>query len=90
VDAAAVVEPRPTSWEVQLTLSGEALRAFSSAAVACFDRTPACPSGQLANVIDGLVVSTSEVLQREYQTANIVVSADFTEAQARDLASRFD
>lgn len=78
----------PTAWGVALTVSADALRVFNAAAAECFQQTLDCPSGQVAIVIDGVVMSAPTIQQSEFEADAFQVSGDFTEAEARDLASR--
>lgn len=78
----------PRAWVVALTLSSDGLREFNAAAGECFLQGLDCPSGQVAIVIDGEVVSAPTIQQSEFEADAFQVSGDFTEAEARDLASR--
>jgi preprotein translocase subunit SecD len=76
-------------WSIALTLSSDALRVFNGSAAHCFNRALDCPSGQIAIVIDGVVVSSPEIQQPGFEADQFQISGDYTEAEARDLASRF-
>jgi hypothetical protein len=77
-----------TVWSVALTLSPEGLGAFNAAARQCFQRALDCPSGQIAIVIDGAVVSAPVIQQPGFEADQFQISGDFTEAEARALAAR--
>lgn len=79
----------PGSWSVALTLSAEALDAFNASASECFERTSDCPSGQVAILLDGSVMTAPTIQQPRYEADQFQIAVHFTEAQARDLAARF-
>ncbi|MEY3456315.1 MAG: putative protein-export rane protein SecD [Actinomycetota bacterium] len=52
----------------------------------CFNREPSCPTGQIAIVLDGKVISAPVVQEAVFTGGNVQITGDFTEAEARDLA----
>jgi hypothetical protein len=79
-----------TEWSVALTLSADAVRVFNALAAQCFNRALDCPLGQIAVVIDGAVVSAPTIQQPAFEADQFQISGGFTEAEARELAGRFD
>lgn len=90
ISASAASQPAQTAWTVALTLSADALRTFNDGAAQCFQRATGCPSGQMAIVIDGVVLSAPVLQAPRFEGNAFQVSGDFTEAEARNLASRFE
>ena len=52
----------------------------------CFNRDPSCPTGQIAIVLDGKVISAPVVQEAVFTGGNVQITGNFTEAEARDLA----
>lgn len=52
----------------------------------CFNREPSCPTGQIAIVLDGKVISAPVVQEAVFTGGNVQITGNFTEAEARDLA----
>ena len=52
----------------------------------CFNRRPTCPTGQLAIVLDGRVVSAPNINAESFQADAISISGSFDEGEAKDLA----
>ncbi|MGH9085041.1 MAG: protein translocase subunit SecD [Acidimicrobiales bacterium] len=74
-------------WGVRLEIKGgESIDAFNGIAAECFNRGQACPSGQLAIVLDSRVVSAPTIQQPSFQRDEIQISGSFTEGEAKDLA----
>jgi hypothetical protein len=64
---------------------------FNSAAAHCFAKDEVCPTGQLAIVVDGLVISAPAIQQSAFQADQIqITGTPFTEAQAAALAAGID
>lgn len=87
--AAAEISPYE-QWVVSLVLrpGADGIDAFNALAAECFQRTAACPTGQLAIVVDGQVLNAPSIQAEVFERDQIQISASFTEAQARDLADR--
>lgn len=73
-------------WLVALTLREDGIVAFNEQASECFERSAVCPTGQLAIVLDSEVRSAPTVQQGSFERDGIVISGEFTEAEAKDLA----
>lgn len=74
-------------WSVALEIrGGDGIAAFNTMASECFSRQPTCPSGQLAIVLDSVVVSAPTIQQASFERDQIQISGSFTESEAKDLA----
>jgi len=84
-DAAAQINNG--SWVVAVGLrsgaSGEAK--WNALAAQCFQKAASCPTGQIAIVLDGVVIS-APVVQTANFSGSVQISGDFKEAEAKDLA----
>lgn len=76
------------SWVVIVSLQSgaEGTDKWNALAAQCFDRTANCPSGQLAIVLDGLVISAPAVQERQFTGGSVQITGDFKEKEAKDLA----
>ncbi|MEQ1787632.1 MAG: hypothetical protein ABL966_11305 [Acidimicrobiales bacterium] len=74
-------------WSVALELTPDGIDAFNELAASCFDSSATCPTGQLAIVVDGIVVSAPSIQQPSFERDQIQISGSFTEADATQLAS---
>ncbi len=54
-------------------------------AAQCFQKAATCPTGQIAIVLDGVVIS-APVVQTANFSGSVQISGDFKEAEAKDLA----
>lgn len=75
-------------WEVPLVMrSGEqGIDRFNSAAAQCNPPSQVCPTGQLAIVLDSVVQSAPTIQAPAFARDQIVISGDFSEDEAKDLA----
>ena len=75
-------------WVVIANLRGGAAGEdqWNSIAAQCYSGTEACPTRQLAIVLDGEVISAPVVEQPSFAGGNVQISGDFSESEARDLA----
>ncbi len=84
-DAAAQINTG--SWVVAVGLrsgsNGEAK--WNALAAQCFQKAATCPTGQIAIVLDGVVIS-APVVQTANFSGSVQISGDFKEAEAKDLA----
>lgn len=76
-------------WVVNPTFKGgsEGIGQFNTIAAQCYADASTCPSGQLAIVLDGRVVSAPSINQATFQADQIEISGSFTERSAKDLAT---
>ena len=88
VESARAVADHPGPWMVALELrEGDAgLDPFNALAAACFARAPECPTGQLAVVFDGAVVSAPTINAPSFEENGVSIVGDFTEKDAEELA----
>ena len=74
-------------WSVALEIKGgDGIGKFNAMASECFSRQATCPSGQLAIVLDSVVVSAPTIQQASFQRDQIQISGSFSETEAKDLA----
>ena len=59
--------------------------AWNALANECFTKSQSCPTGQIAIVLDGEVIS-APVVQTNNFSGNVQITGDFSEREARDLA----
>lgn len=94
-DLADIVEPGAQQqiidgeWSVFVGLSPEGSAAFNEFAAECFSSTEACPTGQLAIVLNGEVVSAPTVQEPSFGE-ELTIAGQFTEAEAREFAQILD
>ena len=85
-DAAA--EINNGTWSVVVGLldgaAGEDI--WNALSTRCFNKDATCPTGQIAIVLDGEVISAPVVQQAIFTGGTVQISGSFTEAEARDLA----
>ena len=84
-DAAAQINSG--SWVVAVGLRGGATGEdkWNALAAQCFQKAATCPTGQIAIVLDGVVIS-APVVQTANFSGSVQISGDFNEAEAKDLA----
>lgn len=78
-------------WFVALTFKDgdENVGAWRRAAVACVSKDPnVCPTGQLAAVLDGVVISAPTVEDTFASTNEAIISGRFSQQDAQDLAQK--
>ena len=73
-------------WTVELEMTGDGIDSFNELAGRCFALDPSCPTKQVAIELDGVVQSAPEIQAGSYKADEIVISGDFSEREARDLA----
>ncbi len=84
-DAAA--EINNGTWSVVGLLDGAAGEdIWNALSTRCFNKDATCPTGQIAIVLDGEVISAPVVQQAIFTGGTVQISGSFTEAEARDLA----
>lgn len=84
----ATAEVNNGNWVVNVGLqdgpSGADL--WNALTTRCFNRDAVCPTGQIAIVLDGLVISAPVVQEAIFSGGSVQISGDFSQAEARDLA----
>ena len=84
-DAAAEISNGGWVVTVGLNDGSEGEGKWNALANECFTKSQTCPTGQLAIVLDGEVVS-APVVQTNNFSGSVQITGDFTEREARDLA----
>ena len=84
-DAAAEISNGGWVVTVGLKDGSEGEGKWNALANECFTKSQTCPTGQLAIVLDGEVVS-APVVQTNNFSGSVQITGDFTEREARDLA----
>jgi hypothetical protein len=85
-DADATTDPVTGGWRVDLVLTAGGIAEFNDVAVVCSQLDAPCPVGQLALVVDGVVVTAPVISERSYQRDQITVSGEFSRDDAEALA----
>jgi preprotein translocase subunit SecD len=79
---------RGIDWVVLPTFNSgvEGIGLFNAAAQECFNGTAACPTGRLAMVLDGTVISAPSVNTGFFSRDEVQISGAFDEDRAKDVA----
>ena len=85
-DARADVQTGEWTVVVSLRDGAEGDVQWNKMAADCFNRTEVCPTGQLAMVLDGTVISAPSVNEPEFTGGSVQISGSFTAEEAQDLA----
>jgi preprotein translocase subunit SecD len=80
------------SWVVNPVFreGADGIDRFNAAAAECFAKSATCPTGQLAIVIDGEVISAPSINEAKFERDQIQISGNFDEASATALAAQID
>jgi preprotein translocase subunit SecD len=74
-------------WTVALVLeAGAGIDGFNALAATCAPPTAPCPTGQVAIVLDSVVMSAPTVQEPSFERDSIQISGTFSEQEAKDLA----
>ena len=65
----------------------DGIGAFNGVAATCYAKAATCPTGQLAIVLDGRVLSAPVIQQASFSADRVEISGSFTEREAKDLAT---
>jgi preprotein translocase subunit SecD len=84
-DSADVQLSQQQGWSVVVGLSGGGEAAWNVLAAECFNGTDACPTHQLAIVLDD-VIQSAPVVQQPSFSGKVSITGNFTEGEARSLA----
>jgi len=84
----ATAEINNGNWVVNVGLQDGPAGAdlWNALTTKCFNRDAVCPTGQIAIVLDGKVISAPVVQEAIFSGGTVQISGDFTEGEARDLA----
>lgn len=74
-------------YAVELVLTTDGIAQFNALAAKCFERSSVCPTGQIAIVVDDVVLSAPTVQQPSFDADQIQISGDFTEDEAVALVA---
>jgi len=76
-------------WVVQPVFKDNAdgIGKFNAAGAQCYAKAATCPSGQLAIVLDGQVISAPSINAASFKADQIEISGSFNERTAKDLAT---
>ena len=85
-DAAAEINNGTWSVVVGLLNGSAGEDIWNALSTRCFNKDETCPTGQIAIVLDGEVISAPVVQQAIFTGGTVQISGSFTEAEARDLA----
>ena len=85
-DARADVQTGEWTVVVSLRDGAEGDVQWNKLAADSFNRTEVCPTGQLAMVLDGTVISAPTVNEPEFTGGSVQISGSFTAEEAQDLA----
>ncbi len=85
-DAAADISSGQWAVVVSLRGGGDGEDVWNALTTKCFNREATCPTGQIAIVLDGEVISAPVVQEPVFTGGTVQISGDFTEDEARDLA----
>jgi preprotein translocase subunit SecD len=67
--------------------NAEGIGKFNGAAGQCYSKAATCPSGQLAIILDGQVISAPSINAASFKADQIEISGSFNERSAKDLAT---
>lgn len=89
LSGAAASVTQAGQWVVSPTFKGgsDGIDQFNAVAAQCYNRQSTCPTGQLAIVLDGRVISAPVIQQPAFQADQIQISGSFDEGSAKDLAT---
>jgi preprotein translocase subunit SecD len=87
--ARALLDPTSSQWAVipNFKSGSPGIDDLNAIASQCFSQGPTCPTGQLAIVLDGEVISAPSISQPSYERDSIQISGEFSEGEAKDLAT---
>jgi preprotein translocase subunit SecD len=86
--ASAGLDPSGIEWQVNPTFKAgeDGIDQFNRVATECVSGAPTCPTTQLAIVLDSEVISAPTIQQPTFERDQIVISGDFEESSAKNLA----
>jgi preprotein translocase subunit SecD len=88
VDSADAELDAAGRWNVALVLTEDGIDSFNGLAALCSPPAPdACPTGQIAILLDGEVLSAPVVQEPSFERDAIVISGEFTEDEATHIAT---
>lgn len=90
--AQATFSAQTGQWVVNpvFKAGAEGIDIFNAVAARCYARDTTCPTGQLAIVVNGTVLSAPTIQTPRFEADQIQITGDFTEASAKALSSGLD
>ena len=86
---AQVVQLEPgVSWQIAVVVRDDRIDEFNAVAGACFEQAASCPTGMLALVSDGDVLSAPSINAPSFEADQISISGDWERDEAERLAAR--
>jgi preprotein translocase subunit SecD len=76
------------AWSVVVSLrpGADGEDPWNALATLCYGRDQACPTGQIAMVLDGVVISAPTVQEPTFTGGTVQITGDFAQEEATDLA----
>jgi preprotein translocase subunit SecD len=86
--ASAGLGPSGEGWQVNpvFRVGDPGIEQFNAIAAHCHARDPTCPTGLLAILADGEVLSAPTIQQARFERDRIQITGDFTQEEAEALA----
>ncbi len=85
VESAGTAPLENLGWTVSLVLTADGIAQFNEVAASCFEMDETCPSGRLAIVSNGELVSAPTIAAPSFERDQIQVTGDFTQEEALEL-----
>lgn len=89
LEAAEVVPTPMGTWGVSIVLreGSPGIDDFNRLAARCVELAPDCPTGQIAVVLEDVVLTAPAVHLPSFERDALVINGDFSEQQARDIVA---
>jgi hypothetical protein len=86
----AVLDPSGEVWVVAPVFADDdsGIGALNALAGPCFEQSTECPTGQVAMVLDGEVVSAPTIQAESFEPDRVVIAGEYSQQEAEDLADR--
>jgi preprotein translocase subunit SecD len=88
--ADAELDPTSGRWQVSIVLTEDGIDEFNVLILPCFSPSDECPTGQLAILLDGEVLSAPTIQQPSFERDQIAITGNFTEEEADEIAAALD
>lgn len=92
IDSATAENNEFIGWHVAPVFSDDGIVALNAVVAACFASTDACPTTQLAIVVDGFVESAPSIQAASFEADQIIISGGpaLTETKSKWMAAQMD
>jgi len=89
LDTARATLGQTGQWEVNPVFkdTADGIGQFNAISAQCYAKSSNCPTGQLAIVLDGRVLSAPVIQTGSFKADQIQITGSFTEREAKDLAT---